>query len=59
MLRVKDLTLFKPKNRKKAGFFFYQGCKKNRALLDFSCNLVSRFSLSLPKIEFSIECKLF
>ena len=46
MLKVKDLTLFKQKSWKKGGNF-YQGCKKNRALLpsvafylDFSQNLV-------------------
>ena len=48
MLKVKHLTLFKPKNWKKKGGNFYQGCKKN--LLDFFCNLMSRFSLILPKI---------
>ena len=34
MLKIKHLTLFEPKNWKKADIF-YQGCKKNRVLLDF------------------------
>ena len=46
MLNVKHLTLFKPKNWKKGGKKD-QGCKK----------IVSSFSLILPKIWFSIECK--
>ena len=57
MLKVKYLTLFKPKMEK--GGNFDQGCKKNPALLDFFCNPVSRFSLILTKIWFSIECKWF
>ena len=51
MLKVKNLT---PKKLKKGGNFD-QGCKKNRALLNFFCNLVSRFGLILTKILFSIE----
>ena len=60
MLKVKHLTLFKPKNWKKGGNF-YQGCKKNRALLCSICicNLASRYSLILTKIWFSIECIFF
>ena len=34
MLKVKHLTLLSKKNEKKGGNFD-QGCKKNRALLDF------------------------
>ena len=49
MLKVKYLTLFKQKKLKKGGNFD-QGCKKNRALLDFFCNPVSRFSFILTKI---------
>ena len=45
MLKVKNLT---PKKLKKGGNFDH-GCKKNRALLDFFCNLVSRFGLILTK----------
>ena len=56
MLQVKHLTLFKPPKKKKGGYF-YEGCKKNRTLLDFFCNLVSRFTLVLTSIWFSIECK--
>ena len=56
MLKVKRLTLFKQKGWKK-GRNFDLGCKKNRALLDFFCNLVSRFSFILTKIWFSIEWK--
>ena len=51
MLKVKNLT---PQKLKK-GVNFDHGCKKNRALLDFFCNLVSRFGLILTKILFSIE----
>ena len=29
MLKVKNLTLFKPKKNKEGGYF-YHGCKKNR-----------------------------
>ena len=58
MLKVKHLTLFKPKKFKKGGSFD-QGCKKNRTLLNFVCSLVLRFSLILTKIWFSIECKWF
>ena len=39
----------------KKGGNFDHGCKKNRALLDFFCNLVSRFGLILIRILFSIE----
>ena len=56
MLKVQHLTLLKPNIEKKAGIF-YKGCKKNRAELDFFCNLVSRFSLILTEVVFSIECK--
>ena len=58
MLKVKNLNPFKQKNLKKGGNFDH-GCKKNRALLDFFCNLVSRFGLILTKILFSIEWTLF
>ena len=44
MLTVKHLTLFKPKNWKKAGIF-YQGCKQK-----FEINLVLRFSLLITEI---------
>ena len=54
MLKVKNLTHLSKKQLKK-GVNFYHGCKKNRALLDFYCNLVSRFGLILTKILFSIE----
>ena len=56
MLKVKRLTLFKLKIEKKGGNFD-QGCKKNLSARFFFCNLVSRFSLILTKIWFSIECK--
>ena len=58
MLKVKYLTILTPKNWKKGGNF-RQGDKKNRALLDFFCHLMSRFSLFLLKILFSIEYKWF
>ena len=58
MLKVKNLTLLSKKKWKKDGNFDH-GCKKNRALLDFFCNLVSRFGLILTKILFSIEWKQF
>ena len=57
MLKVKNLTLFKQKKRK--GGNFDQGSKKNRALLDFFCNPVSRFSLILTKILFYIKCNWY
>ena len=44
--------------KKKSGIFLPQ-LQKNRALLDFFRNLVSRFSLILTKIWCSIECKWF
>ena len=49
MLKVKNLTHLTPKKSKKGGNFDH-GCKKNRALLDCFCNLVSRFGLILTKI---------
>ena len=49
MLNIKNLTLLIPKNWKKGGNIDH-GCQKNRALLDFFCNLVSRFGLILTKI---------
>ena len=55
MLKVKHLTLFKPKKWKKAGIF----TKAAKKIENFFCNLVSRFSLILTKIWFSIECKWF
>ena len=60
MSNVKSWTFnhFWAENLKNGGNF-YQGCKKNRTLLDFCCNVVSRFSLILTKIWFSIECKYF
>ena len=55
MLNVKSYwTLFKPKSKKKAGIFTKVAIK-SRALLDYFCNLVSRFSLILTKIWLSIE----
>ena len=48
MLKVKNLTHLTPQKMKKGGNFDH-GCKKNRALLDFFCNLVSRFGLILTK----------
>ena len=58
MLNVKSKknNPFKPKKKKKGGNFDH-GCKKNRALLDFFCKVVSRFGLILTKILFSIEWK--
>ena len=56
MLKVKHLTLFKAKNWKKGGKIWPR-LQKNRALLDFFGDPVSRFSLILTKILFSIECK--
>ena len=53
MLKVKHLTLFKPKIEKRRGFL--PRLQNNRAR--FFCNLVSRFSMILTKIWFSIECK--
>ena len=50
MLKVKHLTFIKPKNWKKAGIF----TKVARKI-----ELVSRLSLILTKIWFSIECKWF
>ena len=55
MLKVKHLTLFKPKNLNKAGIF----TKVARKIEKNFGNLVSRFSLILTKISFSIECKWF
>ena len=50
MLKVKHLTLFKPKNWKKAGIF-NQGCKKKSSSVRFFVgNIVSRFSLILTKM---------
>ena len=49
MLNIKNLTVLSPKNWEKGGNFDH-GCKKIRALLDFFCNLVSRFGLILTKI---------
>ena len=54
MLKVKNLTHLTPQKLKKSGNFDH-GCKKNQALLDFFCNLVSRFGLILTKILFSIS----
>ena len=54
LLKVKNLTHLRQKKLKKGGNSDH-GCKKNRALLDFFCNLVSRFGLILTKILFSIE----
>ena len=56
MLKVKNLTLLSQKKWKKGGNL-ENGCKKNRALLDFFCNLVSRFGLILTEILFSIARK--
>ena len=54
MLKVKHLSRKIEKMRE-----FLPRLQKNRALLDFICNLVSRFSLILTNISFSIECKWF
>ena len=51
MLKVKNLTHLSKKKLKKGGNFDH-GCKKNRALLDFFCNLVSRFGFILTKKNF-------
>ena len=53
MLKVKNLTHLSKKKKKKGGNFDHS-CKKNGALLNFFCNLVSRFGLILTKISFSI-----
>ena len=50
MLKVKHLTLFKPKNWKKAGIFTKVARKSSSAR--FFCNLVSRFSFILTKISY-------
>ena len=55
MLKVKHLTLFKPKNWKKAGIFTKVARKIELSSI-FFCNLVSRFILIITKILFSIEC---
>ena len=57
MLNVKYLTLFKQKNWKKAGILTKVARKIQ--LCWIFCNPVSRFSLILTKIWFSIECKWF
>ena len=57
MLKVKNLTLLKQK-KEKAGILT-KVQKKNRALLDFFCNPVSRFSLILTKMLFSIKCNWY
>ena len=49
MLKVKNLTHLSKKIEKKAGILTTVA-KKTRALLDFFCNLVSRFGLILIKI---------
>ena len=56
MLKVKHLTLFKPKNWKKVGIFLPRLQEKSNSARFFR-NLVSRFSLILTKLLFSIECK--
>ena len=56
MLKVKHLTHFKPKNSKKARIFT-KVARKIELWSIFFCNLVSRFSLILTKIWFSIERK--
>ena len=58
MLKVKNLTLFKPKKWEKAGIF-YHGRKIKLSSARFLYNLVSRFSLIVTKIWFSVECKWF
>ena len=50
MLNVKHLTFFKPKNWKMVGI-------SNENSKSELYNLVSRFSLILTKIWFSIKCK--
>ena len=49
MLKVKYLTLLSKKMKK--GGYFDQGCKKNRALLDFISYPVSRLTRFLPKFR--------
>ena len=56
MLKVKNVTLLSQKNEKKAGILTTVA-KKNRAVVDFLCNIVSRFGLILTQILFSIEWK--
>ena len=58
MLKVKHLTLFKQKKWKKVGIFTTVA-KKIEFCSIFIYNLVSRFSLILTKIWFSVECKWF
>ena len=58
MLKVKHVTLYKPKNWKKAGIFTKVARKIELCSISF-CNLVSRFSLILTKIWDSIERKWF
>ena len=55
MSKVNHLTLFKQKKEKKKGGNFDQGCKKIEFCSIFFSNPVSRFSLSLTKILFSIK----
>ena len=56
MLKVKHLTCLSRKIEKRREFL---PRLQEKALLDFVCNLVSRLSLILIKIWFSIECKWF
>ena len=49
MLNIKNLTLLSQKKEKKAEILTMVA-KKNRPLLDFYCNQVSRFGLILTKI---------
>ena len=54
MLKVKNLTHLSKKKKKKRREFWPRLQEKS-ALLDFFCNLVSRFGPILTKILFSIE----
>ena len=49
-VRNKKFNPFKPKKMNKKAGILTTIAKKNRALLDFFSNLVSRFSLILTKI---------
>ena len=55
MLKVKYLTFFKQKNEKRQEIL--RKLKRKSSVARFFFNLVSRFSLFLTKIWFSIECR--
>ena len=52
---LKVIEPFLSQNWKKRREYFTEVAMKSRALLDYFCNLVSRFSLILTKILLSIE----